>query len=248
MITKITDYVKRKIPNVEIQDSVTTNSKYLWLNESSKVRISDHFSSKKPVLNIIIPETQGYFVIIMGYRTHISKSFRETCETIVTFLKLNEGIEEKLKNQSKTITELTTNLETTASELAALKKEIAENQKIIRNLENQVSNFKVSKAQFDRIKDDLTNKKNALSTAENTIKNCENNSQILRDALNAKIAENQKLSDDLKEAASLIEELTTSQELRDMFYNKHSGKKYYLDNFPIEMQELIQDLIKNYYK
>jgi uncharacterized UPF0146 family protein len=51
----------------------------------------------------------------------------------------------------------------------------------------------------------------------------------------------------IKEAAELIESLTTNPELRQMIVNENTGKKYYLDNFTEDAQDMLQELIKNYY-
>ena len=53
--------------------------------------------------------------------------------------------------------------------------------------------------------------------------------------------------EDISEAAELLKDLSTNPELREMIYDSHSGKKYYLDNFSEDMQEILHDLITNHY-
>lgn len=69
--------------------------------------------------------------------------------------------------------------------------------------------------------------------------------------LNEKQAESKKIikqqESDIKEAADLLETLSTNPDLREMMYDRNTGKRYYLDNFSEEMQDVIKDLITNYY-
>ena len=53
--------------------------------------------------------------------------------------------------------------------------------------------------------------------------------------------------EDIKEAAQLLEEVSTNPELREMLYDSHAGKKYYLDNFSEDAQDILKDIIKDYY-
>jgi hypothetical protein len=57
--------------------------------------------------------------------------------------------------------------------------------------------------------------------------------------------ENKNLKKDCEEAADLITKLTTDPELREMLTVK--GKKYFIDNFPEDVQPVLMDVIKEYY-
>ena len=60
--------------------------------------------------------------------------------------------------------------------------------------------------------------------------------------------DNQKRQEeDIKEAAQLLEEVSTNPELREMLYDSHAGKKYYIDNFSKDAQDILKDIIKDYY-
>jgi chromosome segregation ATPase len=69
--------------------------------------------------------------------------------------------------------------------------------------------------------------------------------------LNEKQAESKRIikqkDDAIKEAADLLEDISTNPELRAMLYDRNSGKKYYIDNFSEDMQDVLNDLITNYY-
>jgi DNA repair exonuclease SbcCD ATPase subunit len=69
--------------------------------------------------------------------------------------------------------------------------------------------------------------------------------------LNEKQAESKRMikqkDDAIKEAADLLEDISTNPELREMLYDRNSGKKYYIDNFSEDMQDVLKDLITNYY-
>lgn len=51
----------------------------------------------------------------------------------------------------------------------------------------------------------------------------------------------------IKEAAEIIEELSTNPEARQLIYSQSKGKTYYLDNFSKDAREMIEELIKEYY-
>jgi len=51
----------------------------------------------------------------------------------------------------------------------------------------------------------------------------------------------------IKEAVDLIDTITTDPNVRELLYSRNNEKRYYLDNFPKEAQELLKDIIKEYY-
>ena len=230
MIDKIIKYVQDKLP-VTIIESVSTNSKYIRFTEGGKqVRISDHFGNIKDNVDvtIVIPENSGQFIVVMGFKTFIYNSFQKVAEFIVTYLILEYSVlnkeSTKIKNQSQVICDMQTKIDNLTEENSKLKKLNSQLQVLNRNLTNNIE----SELQ----------KKVRRQAAEIQV-------------LNEQQVEFKKIikqkDEDISEAAKLLEDLSINPELREMLYDSQSGKKYYLDNFSKDMQEILHDLIANYY-
>lgn len=230
MIDKIIKYVQDKLP-VTIIESVSTNSKYIRFTEGGKqVRISDHFGNIKDNVDvtIVIPENSGQFIVVMGFKTFIYNSFQKVAEFIVTYLILEDSVlnkeSTKIKNQSQVICDMQTKIDNLTEENSKLKKLNSQLQVLNRNLTNNIE----SELQ----------KKVRRQAAEIQV-------------LNEQQVEFKKIikqkDEDISEAAKLLEDLSINPELREMLYDSQSGKKYYLDNFSEDMQEILNDLITNYY-
>lgn len=231
MIDKLIKYVEERL-NITVSESQTTNSKYLRLDNYNKiVRISDHFGNIKDNvdLTVIVPDNPGYFIVVLGFKTFVYTSFQRTAELIVTYLILEANIFEKealkIKNQSQTISGM-------QERINALQAEVNKLNVLNRNLEN-------------------LNKNLAHNSKESELKKKVERQAAEIQILNEKQAEAKKVikqkDDAIKEAADLLEDLSTNPELREMVYDSHSGKKYYLDNFAEEAQDMLKDLIKDYY-
>lgn len=230
MIDKIIKYVQDKLP-VTITESVSTNSKYIRFTEGGKqVRISDHFGNIKDNVDvtIVIPENPGQFIVVMGFKTFIYNSFQKVAEFIVTYLILEDSVlnkeSTKVKNQSQVICDMQTKIDNLTEENSKLKKLNSQLQVLNRNLTNNI--------------EPELQKKVRRQAAEIQV-------------LNEKQVEFKKIikqkDEDISEAAKLLEDLSTNPELREMLYDSQSGKKYYLNNFSEDMQEILNDLITNYY-
>lgn len=230
MIDKIIKYVQDKLP-VTITESVSTNSKYIRFTEGGKqVRISDHFGNIKDNVDvtIVIPENPGQFIVVMGFKTFIYNSFQKVAEFIVTYLILEDSVlnkeSTKVKNQSQVICDMQTKIDNLTEENSKLKKLNSQLQVLNKNLTNNIETE--------------LQKKVRRQAAEIQV-------------LNEKQVEFKKIikqkDEDISEAAKLLEDLSTNPELREMLYDSQSGKKYYLDNFSEDMQEILNDLITNYY-
>ena len=231
MIDKIVKYVQDKLP-VTVTESLSTNSKYIKFGEGGKqVRISDHFGNIKDNVDvtIVVPENPGSFIVVMGFKTFIYSSFQKVGDFIVTYLILEENVLgkewTKIKNQSQVIYDMQQKIDSLTSDLTKVKKLNEQLQALNKNLASNNKELELRK-------------KVERQAAEIQI-------------LNEKQAESKKLikqkDDAIQEAAELLEDLSTNPELREMIYNSHSGKKYYLDNFTEDAQEILKDLIDNYY-
>jgi len=231
MIDKIVKYVQGKLP-VTVTESVSTNSKYIKYSDGGKqVRVSDHFGNIKDNVDvtIIVPENPGQFIVVMGFKTFIYSSFQKVAEFIVTYLILEDNVlgkeSTKIKNQSQVIYDMQVKIDNLTSENVKLKKLNDQLQALNKNLASNNKELELRK-------------KVERQAAEIQI-------------LNEKQAESKKLikqkDDAIKEAADLLEDLSTNPELREMLYDRNSGKKYYIDNFSEEMQDVVKELIANYY-
>lgn len=232
MIDKIVKYVKDKLPEIAITESLSTNSKYIRYTDGGKsVRISDHFGNIKDNVDvtIIVPENPGTFIVVMGFKTFIYTSFQKTADFIVTYLILEDNVLSKeslkIKNQSQVIYDLQVKMDNLNSEVIKLKK---------LNEQLQILN----KSLLSNSKEVELKKKSERQAAEIKI-------------LNEKYVESKRLlkekDEAIKEATYLLEQLSTNPDLREMMYDRNTGKKYYIDNFNESMQDVIKDLIQNYY-
>ena len=231
MIDKIVRYVQDKLP-VIVSESVSTNSKYIRLSDSGKlVRISDHFGNVRDNVDItiIVPENSRQFVVVLGFKTFIYNSFQKVCDLIIMYLILEEGIfskeAAKIKNQAQNINDMKQKIDTLNAEVSKLKTLNSQLSILNRNLSNngiETELQKKAKRQASEIK-----------------------------TLNEKQVEYKEIikrqEEDLKEAAQLLEEVSTNPELREMLYDSHAGKKYYLDNYSEDAQDILKDIIKDYY-
>lgn len=231
MIDKIVKYVQDKLP-VIVSVSVSTNSKYIRLSDSGKlVRISDHFGNVRDNVDItvIVPENSGQFVVVLGFKTFIYNSFQKVCDLIIMYLILEEGIfskeATKIKNQAQNINDMQQKIDTLNAEIVKLKTLNSQLSILNRNLSN------------NGIETELQKKVKRQATEIKTLheKQVEYKETIKRQ------------EEDLKEATQLLEEVSTNPELREMLYNSHTGKKYYLDNFSEDAQDILKDIIKDYY-
>ena len=231
MIDKIVKYVQDKLP-VTVTESLSTNSKYIRFTEGGKqVRVSDHFGNIKDNVDvtIVVPENPGQFIVVMGFKTFIYSSFQKVAEFIVTYLILEDNVlskeSTKIKNQSQVIYDMQTRIDNLTEENSKLKKLNSQLQALNKNLANNTKEAELRR-------------KVERQAAEIQI-------------LNEKQAESKRVikqkDEAISEAAELLEDLSTNPELREMIYDSRSGKKYYLDNFSEDMQEILHDLIANYY-
>ena len=231
MIDKIVKYVQDKLP-VTITESISTNSKYIRFTEGGKqVRISDHFGNIKDNVDvtIVIPENPGQFIVVMGFKTFIYSSFQKVAEFIITYLILEDNVlskeSTKIRNQSQVIYDMQTKIDNLTVENTKLKKLNSQLQALNKNLASNNKELELRK-------------KVERQAAEIQI-------------LNEKQAESKKIikqkDEAISEAAELLEDLSTNPELREMIYDSHLGKKYYLDNFSEDMQDILHDLIANHY-
>ena len=230
MIDKIVKYVQDKLP-VTITESLSTNSKYIRFTEGGKqVRISDHFGNIKDNVDvtIVIPENPGQFIVVMGFKTFIYSSFLKVAEFIVTYLMLEDNVlskeTTKIKNQSQVIYDMQVKIDSLTEENSKLKKLNDQLQALNKNIANNIELELQKKVKRQAAEIQVLNEKQVEFK------------RIIK-----------QKDEDISEAAELLKDLSTNPELRKMIYDSHSGKKYYLDNFSEDMQDILNDLITNHY-
>ena len=235
MIDKIIKYVQDKLP-VIVSESVSTTSKYIRLSDSGKlVRISDHFGNVKDSVDItiIIPENSGQFIVVLGFKTFIYNSFQKVCDLIIMYLILEESIfskeSAKIKNQAQNINDMKQKIDTLNAEISKLKTLNSQLSILNKNLSNNGIETELQKELQKKVK---------RQAAE--IKNLNEKQVEYKETI-------KKQEEDIKEAARLLEEVSTNPELREMLYDSNADKKYYLDNFSEDAQDILKDLISNYY-
>ena len=230
MINKIVKYVQDKLP-VTVTESLSTNSKYIRFTEGGKqVRISDHFGNIKDNVDvtIVIPENPGQFIVVMGFKTFIYSSFLKVAEFIVTYLILEDNVlskeTTKIKNQSQVIYDMQVKIDSLTEENSKLKKLNDQLQTLNKNIANNIELELQKKVKRQAAEIQVLNEKQVEFK------------RIIK-----------QKDEDISEAAELLKDLSTNPELRKMIYDSHSGKKYYLDNFSEDMQDILNDLITNHY-
>lgn len=229
MIQKLIDYIQSKVPIIII-NSNTTNSRYLKCNNKI-IRISDHFGHPKEGIDIvvIIPETPKNFIVSIGYKVYCYTSLRKTGDFVISYILIESNVsdkyESKVQNQSA---------------------EIARLQKLTQDLQNLNKNLMANNKEAEYKKKCLNQ---AATITSIKTKQTEQAKQItiLQDK-QIQLKEELKEKDAaIKEAVELIENLTTDPNARELLYSKNKEKRYYLDNFPEDVQKVLIDIIKEYY-
>lgn len=227
MIQKLIDYIGHKVP-IEVKSSETTNSQYIDLGNKT-IRISDHlpaFPSKKIDIGVIIPETPKSFIISIGYKVYCYTSFKRAGDFLVDYILFNNNIEDKYSKLSQDI-------------IQKQGKEINELKDFVQKLQTLNTNLCNTSDKLQHQSEELTQNKAKLKRQASEITRLQQAQSEIKAELKEKNAA-------IREAADLIETLTTDPEARPLLYSKQ-GKKYYLDNFPKDIQDLINEAIKEYY-
>lgn len=224
MIQKLVDYVQSKV-SVTVNKSLTTNSQYLK-SDNKLIRISDHFGQLKPEEDIIviIPETPKNFIVSVGYKTYCYTSFRKVGDLLVNYIIINDSVSDKFQAKVNNQTE----------EIIKLRKLVENYQNLNKNLAKE--NYKEKYKTQAEITRELEHKQTKLKEQVTIL--LSQHGKIKKEL--------QEKDEAIREAADIIETLTTDPNSRELLYSKE-GKKYYLDNFPKEAQEFLEDIIKEYY-
>lgn len=232
-IKQIVDYVQLKV-NYSIKEAEETESVYLHVLRN-KVRISTHLGHNNAAdVQILIDRFNSKYCVIIGFsEILIFNSFRKVGDFLINYFFIS-SYETKLKND----------LTDSRVELAQVKGTLSVTEKQVQLLqETPPDNTK--KDYENRIRN-LEESINKLDTYKKILRENEQKQTEYKQKISELIRQNADLKSDCQEAADLIQLLSTDPNVREMITNKE-GKKYFLDNFPKDVQDVLKDIIKEYY-
>lgn len=218
MIQKLVEYVTIKVQNLEITES-PTNSRYIKVN-GRKIRISDHLGiyNDKIDISILIPEESSKFIVSIGHKIYLYDTLRQTGDLIINYIRFNSNIFTPYKESTH--------------EAYRTKQSQVDAERCL--LKNQYNSEKAElRADISRLSSQIYGLTRKIMSMEKENKTLKKEAAIKDDAI--------------KEAADIIEDLTTNPEARQLIYNQNTEKTYYLDNFSEDAREMIFELIKEYY-
>ena len=100
-------------------------------------------------------------------------------------------------------------------------------------------------AQYKQLKLEYDSLQNTSVKYKRIMKEQEQRASKYKETIASLEEDKKELKADCEEAADLITKLTTDPELREMLTVK--DKKYFIDNFPEDVQPVLMDVIKEYY-
>lgn len=220
-ITKFKNWILEN-STLKLSESQSTDSIYL-VSDDIKIRISDHIQGStchniRFDISIFIPEESDKYIVSIGYKIYIYNTLQEVKSLLTSMFRLNNGIPE-------------------SSISKAVNKQIDKNKEANKGLSNQIAI--------------LSKKNNKYKSRIGSLEKKASEYRKLQKVYNKKVTECQKLElrcnsllNDNLEAKDIISELQDNPEARKVIQIKE--KKYYLDNFPNDIQELLKDAISYY--
>ena len=123
-------------------------------------------------------------------------------------------------------------------ELKTLRRIINEQKVMIDGLNKELKDIRQIKSDYDILKDKSNKWKSKMTQLES-------GAASYKKQISELIDKNKELENDCKEAADLLK-LVLDSDNRELLKSKE-GKRYYLDNFPSDVQVVLKDIIKEYY-
>lgn len=224
-IKQIVDYVQLRV-NYSVKETEETESIYLHVLRN-KVRISTHNGIKYDCadVQVLIDTFNSRYCILVWGEVMIFNSYRKVGDFLINYYFLST-YETKLKNDISELKNINSNI-------------IGENQRLNSKLEKQIAPTEELEEKV-KTQIELNDKYKAIMRS-NEKKQSEYKAEIA--GLRSTIKE---LQADCNEAADLLKILSTDPNAREMITNKE-GKKYFIDNFPTDVQDVLMDIIKEYY-
>lgn len=227
VITKFKKWILEN-STLELSESKSTESSY-FKNDTISIRISDHIQGLERTkikydVSLVIPEESKQYIVSIGYKIYIYNTLAEVKALLLTIFRLNKSIPEACIRNAVTneVTKVKTKHAIQYKQLEAykdkLKKEITKNNRKLQELNAKVADYKHLKK--------VINKQN--------------------ESISALESKNNTLNSDIKEAVEIISDLQNNPDAREAI--KIKNKTYYFDNFPKDIQELLEESIQYYDK
>lgn len=228
-VHKLIRYVQQKV-NYEIQEA-TTGSIYLYKDNRILARIANHTPSKSQGGSCVKVFSLDYdkgFCVEINRHLYYYASYQKAGDLLIHKYYI-EDCEPELNMQ--------TQLDRAKAQLGNLKQLVDS----LQNTLNKVNSEKTS------LLSTITELKelNKTDVYLADLKAARSKASEYKQTISDLKEKNKILENDCEEAAELIQKLTTDSELREMLTIK--GKKYFIDNFPKDIQELLIEVIKEYY-
>lgn len=228
-VHKLIKYVQQKV-NYEIQEAAT-GSVYLFKDKYLLARIANHTPSKSQggsCIKIFSLDYDKGFCVEINRHLYYYASYQKVGDLLVHKYYI-EDCEPELN--------IRTQLDEAKAQLGNLKQLVSSLQKTL----NEVKSEKTSLlSTITELKE-----QNKTDSYLADLKAARSKASEYKQTISDLKEENKILKNDCEEAADLIQKLTTDSELREMLTTK--GKKYFIDNFPEDIQKLLMEVIKEYY-
>jgi len=228
-VHKLIKYVQQKV-NYEIQEAAT-GSVYLFKDKYLLARIANHTPSKSrggSCIKVFSLDYDKGFCVEINRHLYYYASYQKVGDLLIHKYYI-EDCEPELNMQ--------TQLDKAKSQLVHLKQLVDSLQDTLNKVNSEKTSLLSTITELkehnktDSYLADLKIARSKASEYKQTISDLEEENKILKN--------------DCEEAADLIQKLTTDSELREMLTTK--DKKYFIDNFPEDIQELLMEVIKEYY-
>ena len=226
----ITKFKKCILENstLELSESKSTESSY-FKNDTISIRISDHIQGSdrtkiKYDISLVIPEESKQYIVSIGYKVYIYNTLAEVKSLLLTIFRLNKSIPEAcIRNAvNEAVSKVTVKHAISYKQLESYKNKLKK--------ENEKANKKLGELKVK------VNDYNHLKTT--VIKQQKSIGELLK--------KNNVLKNDIQESVDIISELRDNPDAREAI--KIKNKTYYFDNFPKDIQELLEESIQYYNK
>lgn len=227
VITKFKKWVLEN-STLELSESKSTESSY-FKNDTISIRISDHIQGSdrtkiKYDVSLVIPEESKQYIVSIGYKVYIYNTLAEVKSLLLTIFRLNKSIPEAcIRNAvNEAVSKVTVKHAISYKQLESYKNKLKK--------ENEKANKKLGELKVK------VNDYNHLKTT--VIKQQKSIGELLK--------KNNVLKNDIQESVDIISELRDNPDAREAI--KIKNKTYYFDNFPKNIQELLEESIQYYNK
>lgn len=227
VITKFKKWILEN-STLELSESKSTESSY-FKNDSISIRISDHIQGSdrtkiKYDVSLVIPEESKQYIVSIGYKVYIYNTLAEVKSLLLTIFRLNKSIPEACIRNAVN---------------EAVSKVTVKHAISYKQLENYKNKLKKENEKANKKLDELKVKVNDYNHLKTTvIKQQKSIGELLK--------KNNVLKNDIQESVDIISELRDNPDTREAI--KIKNKTYYFDNFPKDIQELLEESIQYYNK